>query len=72
MTIQLDRLVQEIVKFYGNSTIIFTCGNNHMGNLVIILSFQQLERYQVEFSKPHGSVIDAIIDMMSEDCNSRA
>ena len=65
----LDRLVQEILKFHGNRTIHFTRGNNRKGNLVAIPSYRQLDRYDVEFSKP-GSVIDIIIDIISKDCNS--
>ncbi len=61
--------MQEILKFHGNRTIHFTRGNNHKGSLVTIPFYQQLDRYDVEFSKP-GSAFDIIIDIISKGCNS--
>jgi hypothetical protein len=60
----IDCLVQEIVKFHGHRSIKFIRGNNRPGSLILMPSHSKLERYEAELSK-QSSAIDLLFDSIS-------
>jgi hypothetical protein len=65
----MDRLIQEIIKFHGSETITFTHGNNREGTIVVLPSFQTLDRYSAELSK-RESAINSIINSIMKSTGS--
>jgi hypothetical protein len=66
----LDRLMQEILKFHGHSSIRFIRGNNHMDSLVLGPSHSKMGRYEAELYKKN-SAVDVLLDSMSMSSNSK-
>jgi hypothetical protein len=66
----LDFLTQEILKFYGHSSIKFIRGNNCMGSLVLVPSHSKMERYEAELCKKN-SAVDVLLNSMSTSSNSK-
>jgi hypothetical protein len=60
----LDCLVQEIVKFNGHQSIKFVSRNNHPGSLILMPSHSKLERHEAELSNKN-SAIDVLLDSIS-------
>jgi len=70
-TTHMDRLMQEIIQFYGGKSITFTRGNNQKGTLAVILSKQTLQRYHDEFLKS-GSALDTLVQSIADSTSSTA
>ena len=66
----MEKLIQEIIKYYKNKPIKFVGGNNRNGTLVYIPSFRKMERYYFELSKA-DSLLDNIVDIMSQNGNDK-
>jgi hypothetical protein len=63
-SMNMDCLVQDIVKFHGHRSIKFICRKNHPGSLILMPLHSKLERYEAELCKKN-SAIDVLLDSIS-------
>jgi len=63
-----DRLLNEIVRYYGKSNISFTRGNNTEAALIAVPSFRSLARYDKELKK-QDSFLDAVVAAIEKNCD---
>jgi hypothetical protein len=61
----MDKLLQELVKFYGQKTIEYVGSNNCNVCLISFPSLRKINRYDTELSKK-GSVIDEMVNNVAK------
>ncbi len=65
---EMDRLVQEVLKFHGNDTIKFKRRNNREGKLLLLPFATSVKRYDEQLSK-RTSIINRIVESFANNCN---
>jgi hypothetical protein len=64
-TSMLDRLLQELLKFFGKQTIVFNGANNRRNELFLMPSCQPRLRYEEELLKK-DSILDQMLQSMTK------
>jgi hypothetical protein len=64
-TNMLDRLLQELLNFFGKQSIVFNGAKNHSNELFLMLSCRTRSRYEEELLKK-DSILDQILHSMAK------